>query len=83
MISGSKILLTLTACGGSYEVRFYNYFRQGRSLTWVQHKGIECGVIWQNGEVFMFPDSIRMNLALPYSRLTEAFERLKKYIFNS
>ncbi len=28
-----------------------------------------------------FPDSIRMNLALPKSRLIEAMERLKKYVF--
>lgn len=44
-------------------------------------KGVEYGVIWQNGEAFMWPDSIRMNLALPKLRLIEAFERLKKYVF--
>lgn len=44
-------------------------------------KGVEHGVIWQNGEAFQWPDTIRMNLALPKSRLIEAFDRLKKYVF--
>ena len=44
-------------------------------------KGVEYGVIWQNGEAFRWPDSIRMNLALPKSRLIEAFDRLKYYVF--
>ena len=53
----------------------------GISITELQHRGIRCGVIWQNGEDFIWPRSIRMNLALPRSRLTEAFDRLKKYVF--
>jgi len=47
----------------------------------LQARGVRCGVIWQNGEDFVFPDSIRMNLALPYARVVEAFDRLKKYAF--
>ncbi|MBQ2961309.1 MAG: aminotransferase class I/II-fold pyridoxal phosphate-dependent enzyme [Oscillospiraceae bacterium] len=53
----------------------------GVSIHELQAKGVKCGVIWQNGEAFMWPDTIRMNLALPKSRLVEAFERLKKYVF--
>ena len=53
----------------------------GISITELQHRGIRYGVIWQNGEDFIWPRSIRMNLALPRSRLTEAFDRLKKYVF--
>lgn len=44
-------------------------------------RGVRCGVIWQNGEAFIYPDSIRMNLALPLSQLQEAMERLRKYAF--
>ena len=44
-------------------------------------KGVEYGVIWQNGEAFQWPNSIRMNLALPKTRLIEAYDRLKKYVF--
>ena len=47
----------------------------------LQARGVRCGVIWQNGEAFVYPDSIRMNLALPQSRLIEALDRLKKYAF--
>lgn len=54
---------------------------RGVSITELQHRGVRCGVIWQNGEEFVYPDSIRMNLALPKSRLVEAMERLKKYVF--
>ena len=42
------------------------------------HRGVRAGVIWQDGESFFWPDSIRMNLALPFSLLQEAFDRLKQ-----
>ena len=46
-------------------------------------KGYEAGVDWQDGEAFLCRNCIRLNLALPLSRLKEAFERLDKYVFNS
>ena len=53
----------------------------GVTIREIQEKGVRCGVIWQNGEDFFWPDSIRMNLALPKSRLVEAMDRLKTYVF--
>ena len=53
----------------------------GVTIGELQKRGVRCGVIWQNGEFFFLPDSIRMNLALPKSRLIEAMERLEKYVF--
>jgi len=46
-------------------------------------KALEYGVGWQNGENFFLKNSIRMNLALPFSRVQEAFSRLDKYVFNA
>ena len=46
-------------------------------------KGYEVGVDWQDGEAFFMKNGIRMNLALPLSRVKEAFERLDKYVFNA
>ena len=43
--------------------------------------GIGVGVLWQDGRPFNNPDTIRMNLALPKSRLEEAMRRLKEYVF--
>lgn len=43
--------------------------------------GVEVGVLWQDGRQFDRPDSIRMNLALPFTRVEEAFERLRTYAF--
>lgn len=45
--------------------------------------GWDVGVAWQDGRMFHGACSIRMNLALPSSRVQEAFNRLDKYIFNS
>lgn len=56
--------------------------RHGKSITELQAAGIEVGVIWQDGVAFHGPCHIRMNLALPFSRVKEAFERLDKYVFN-
>lgn len=50
-------------------------------LCELEHRGVRAGVIWQNGEDFIYPNSIRMNLALPKKLLAEALERLKKYAF--
>lgn len=44
-------------------------------------RGMEYGVIWQDGRPFHGETSIRMNLALPRSRVEEAFERLDRYVF--
>ncbi|MBE6029342.1 MAG: aminotransferase class I/II-fold pyridoxal phosphate-dependent enzyme [Clostridiales bacterium] len=53
----------------------------GKTLDELLLSGVEVGVLWQDGRQFDRPDSIRMNLALPLSRVEEAFERLKKYAF--
>jgi len=39
------------------------------------------GVTWQDGRMFGGSHTIRMNLALPKSRVEEAFRRLKEYVF--
>ena len=41
------------------------------------------GVAVQDGRMFHGPFHLRMNLALPLSRVKEAFERLDKYVFNA
>lgn len=54
---------------------------KGITMDELIRKGISCGVIWQDGRPFNRPYAIRMNLALPKSRVEEAFDRLKKYVF--
>lgn len=56
--------------------------KHGKTIEEVQRAGIEVGVIWQDGRAFHGPCHIRMNLALPLSRVREAFDRLDKYVFN-
>ncbi len=53
----------------------------GVTIQELLRRGVRAGVIWQDGEAFFWPDSIRMNLALPRSLLEEAMERLKTYAF--
>ena len=55
--------------------------RHGISIDELQKRGVRKGVIWQNGEAFFRKDSIRMNLALPFSLEREAFDRLKEFVF--
>lgn len=52
-----------------------------KTIHELQTAGIACGVIWQNGETFFRPDTIRMNFALPHSLAVEAMDRLAKYAF--
>lgn len=53
----------------------------GLSIDDLIQKGWDVGVAWQQGAPFHDPWGIRMNLALPYSLVTEAMDRLKKYVF--
>jgi len=51
------------------------------SISELQLRAVKKGVIWQNGEAFIYPNTIRMNLALPKSQLVLAMDRLKEYAF--
>ena len=53
----------------------------GKSLDQLLLAGVEVGILWQDGRQFDRPDSIRMNLALPLSRVKEAMRRLKESVF--
>ena len=56
---------------------------RGASLDDLLRAGWRVGVGWQDGRPFHGPCHIRMNLALPLSRVREAFERLDRYVFNA
>lgn len=55
--------------------------KHGKTLDEVLKAGWDVGVAWQDGRPFHGACHIRMNLALPLSRVQEAFERLQKYVF--
>ena len=56
---------------------------RGKSLDELLRAGFDVGVAWQDGRQFNGPCHIRMNLALPFSLVREAFDRLDKYVFNA
>lgn len=51
------------------------------SLDQLIELGYKYGVIWQDGRLFGGTCHIRMNLALPKSRVLEALKRLETYVF--
>lgn len=55
--------------------------KNGKTVDELLKAGHRVGVGWQNGKPFHGEYSIRMNLALPFSKVQEAFERLDKYVF--
>lgn len=57
--------------------------KTGKSIEDVLKAGWDVGVVWQDGRPFHGPTCIRINLALPLSRVQEAFDRLDKYVFNA
>ena len=52
-----------------------------KTLDELLKTGWDVGVAWQDGRPFHRPYAIRMNLAVPYSLVVEAFDRLNKYVF--
>ena len=56
--------------------------RTGKTMDALLKAGWDVGVIWQDGRPFHGEFAIRMNFALPRSRIEEAMARLQKYVFN-
>lgn len=56
--------------------------KHGKTLDELLEAGTSVGVIWQDGRPFFGECHIRMNLALPFSLVKEAMERLNEYVFN-
>ena len=57
--------------------------KHDKTIDEVEHAAWNVGVVIQDGRMFHGPCHLRMNLALPLSRVQEAFERLDKYVFNA
>ena len=57
--------------------------KHGKTMDELMQAGWDVGVVWQDGRAFHGQTHIRMNLALPLSRVKEAFDRLDKYVFNA
>lgn len=57
--------------------------KHDKTMDEVLRKGIGYGVIWQDGRPFHKPYTIRINHAVPYESVVEAYDRLDKYVFNA
>ena len=55
----------------------------GRTIDDVEQAAWAVGVAFQDGRMFHGPCHVRINLALPLSRVKEAFDRLDKYVFHA
>lgn len=55
--------------------------KHGKTMDELLKAGWDVGVAWQDGRPFHGEYAIRMNLALPLSRVQEAFRRLDEYVF--
>ena len=57
--------------------------KHGKTMDQLLKAGWDVGVVWQDGRAFHGDTHIRINLALPLSRVIEAFQRLDQYVFNA
>ena len=57
--------------------------KHGKTMDELLKAGWDVGVVWQDGRAFHGATHIRINLALPLSRVIEAFNRLDAYVFNA
>ena len=55
----------------------------GKTLDELLKMGWDVGIAWQDGRQHGGDEHIRINLALPLSRVKEALERMDKFVFNS
>ncbi len=57
--------------------------RHGGTFEEMEKAGWDVGVAWQDGRKFHGRTHLRINLALPLSRVQEAFARMDRYVFNA
>ena len=57
--------------------------RTGRTMDELEKAAWDVGVALQDGRMFHGEHHLRVNLALPLSRVKEAFRRLDRYVFNA
>ena len=57
--------------------------RTGKTMDELEKAAWDVGVALQDGRMFHGPHHLRVNLALPMSRVKEAFQRLDKYVFHA
>lgn len=55
--------------------------RTGKTMDDLLRAGWDVGVAYQDGRPFHDPWAIRMNFAVPFTRVVEAMNRLKEYVF--
>ena len=53
-----------------------------KTIEEVEKAAWKVGVAIEDGRLFNGPYHLRLNLALPFTRVKEAFDRLDKYVFN-
>ena len=53
-----------------------------KTIREVEKTAWDVGVALQDGQMFHGPCHLRINLALPFSRVREAFKRLDRHVFN-
>ena len=56
--------------------------KHGKTLPELVKMGHDVGVAWQDGTAHGGTTHIRLNMALPLSRVKEAFRRMDEYVFN-
>lgn len=56
--------------------------KHGKTIEDVEKACWDVGVAIQDGRMFHGPCHVRMNLALPFTRVQEAFDRMDRYVFN-
>ena len=57
--------------------------RTGKTMDELEKAAWDVGVALQDGRAFHGEHHLRVNLALPLSRVKEAFQRLDKYVFHA
>ena len=57
--------------------------KHNKTMDELLKAGWDVGIVWQDGRAFHGQTHIRINLALPLSRVIEAFNRLDQYVFNA
>jgi len=84
IINGRFDGVTATIPQGTYMVFMdcSEYLRDhDMTLDELLREGWRVGVMWQDGRQHGGDRHIRLNLALPYTQVEEAFRRMEKYIF--
>jgi hypothetical protein len=81
LLEGTPVKLIATATASMDNIDQAWCKEHGVTNDDLVRRGWDVGVTWHDGRLFECPWCVRLNIALPFSQIVDAFDRMDRYVF--